>query len=157
VPETSGVYLELYDDVITLVEVSDTEYLEIYDGSFGLPTVLPSEALPFTQAGPLAAGIGTIAYPIKGGSFTILSVAARVGGSPSGSSVIVDVNKNGTTIYTTQASRPTIAPAANEAVVGSHDIASLTTGDYLTIDIDGVGSLTPGSHLVVVIRLQRIS
>lgn len=156
-PETNGVYLEFFDDEIELVEVSDTEYLEIYDGSFGTPTAVAGENLPFTQAGPLQVGIGTTAYPIKGGTFTIVSVAARLAAAPTGSSVIVDVNKNGASIYGNQSFRPTIADGGYDAAVGTHSVSQLVDGDYVTVDIDQVGSTSPGSHLVVVIRLQRIA
>lgn len=155
--ETNGVFIEFYDDEINLVEVDDAEYLEFYDGSFGVPAVLPSEALPFTHAGPLEVGIGTTAYPIKGGSFTILTVAARLASAPSGSSTILDVNKNGASIYGNQALRPTFTVGAHEATVGTHTVADLVEGDYLSIDIDQIGSVDPGAHLVVVIRLQRIA
>ena len=156
-PESNGVFLEFYDDEIDLQEVSDTEYLEIYDGSFGTPTAVAGENLPFTHAGPLQVGIGTTAYPIKGGTFTILTVAAMLASAPTGSSVIIDVNKNGTTIYGNQSFRPTIAAAATQAVAGTHSVSQVTDGDYITVDIDQVGSVSPGAHLVVVIRLQRIA
>jgi hypothetical protein len=154
---TSEVYLEFYDDDTEIVEVSDTEYLEIYDGSFGTPTAVAGENLPFTHSGPLQVGIGTVGYPIKGGTFTILTVAARLTTAPTGSSAILDINKNGTTIYGTQSSRPTFAAGSRDATVGSHSVAQLTDGDIVTIDVDQIGSGTPGSYLTVVIRLQRIA
>lgn len=152
-----GVFLEFYDDEIELVEVSDTEYLEIYDGSFGTPTAVAGENLPFTHAGPLTVGIGTIGYPIKGGTFTILTVAARLSSPPTGSSAIVDVNKNGTTIFGNQSYRPTFAAGDRDAVVGTHTVSQVTDGDVITIDIDQIGSGSPGSYLTIVIRLQRIA
>lgn len=154
---SGGVFLEFYDDEITLVEVSDTEYLEIYEGSFGTPTAVAAENLPFTHAGALTAGVGTIGYPIKGGTFTIVSIAARLGTAATGSSVIVDVNKNGATIYGTQSSRPTFPAGSLNATIGSHTVSQLTDGDFLTVDIDQVGSTSPGTTLTVVVRLQRIA
>jgi hypothetical protein len=155
--DSSGVFLEFYDDEVELVEVSDTEYLEIYDGSFGTPTAVAGENLPFTHSGPLEVGVGTVGYPIKGGTFTILTIAARLSSAPTGSSAIVDVNKNGTTIFGNQAFRPTFAAASRDAIVGTHTVSSLTDGDILTIDVDQVGSTLPGSYLTLVIRLQRIA
>jgi hypothetical protein len=154
---TSEVYLEFYDTETELVEVSDTEYLEIYDGSFGTPTAVAGENLPFTHSGPLQVGVGTIGYPIKGGTFTILTVAARLTSAPTGSSAILDVNKNGTTIFGNQAFRPTFAATSRDATVGTHTVSQLTDGDIITIDVDQVGSTSPGSYLTVVIRLQRIA
>lgn len=152
-----GVFLEFYDDDVELQEVSDTEYLEIYDGSFGTPTAVAGENLPFTHSGPLSVGIGTTGYPIKGGTFTILTVAARLSSAPTGSSAIIDVNKNGTSIFGNQAARPTFAAGSHDSVVGTHSVSQVTDGDILTIDVDQVGSTSPGSYLTVVIRLQRIA
>lgn len=154
---SNGVFLEFYGDDVELVEVSDTEYLEIYDGSFGTPTAVAGENLPFTHSGPLTVGVGTIGYPIKGGTFTILTVAARLTSPPTGSSAIIDVNKNGTTIFGTQAWRPTFAAGSRDAVAGTHSVSQVTDGDILTIDVDQVGSTDPGAYLTVVIRLQRIA
>lgn len=150
-------YIELLSDSVTLIEVSDTEYFEIYDGSFGLPTAIPAENLPFTYSGPLQAGIGLTTYPIKGGTFTILSIAARVSGAPTGSSVIIDINKNGSSIYGNQSYRPTVLDGTYEAVVGTHNVSQVVDGDYLSLDIDQVGSAIAGAYLTVVIRLQRIA
>ena len=47
----------------------------------------------------------------------ILAVKACSLSAPAGSSIILDVNKGGTTIFTTQANRPTIAAAATTATL----------------------------------------
>jgi hypothetical protein len=60
----------------------------------------------------------------------------------------VDVNKNGTTIFTTQANRPTIAIGANTAL-GTPDITALAQNDYLTFDVDQIGSTVAGANLTV--------
>lgn len=113
------------------------------------------EVLPFSSAGALTVKTGTSRFPIKGGTFTIVSVAAMVGTAPTGASVLVDVNKNGTTIFGTAANRPTIAAGSNSATVGTHSVTTVTTGDYLTVDVDQIGSTVAGSDLTVVIRLKR--
>jgi len=115
------------------------------------------ENTPFGYKGTLVVGTGTSRYPIKGGTFQIQTVAAMVGTAPTGASVIVDVNKNGSTIYGTQANRPTIAVSTNSATVGAHTATTVTDGDYLTIDVDQIGSTVAGADLVVVVRMQRIS
>jgi len=84
---------------------------------------------------------------------TITTVRASVGSPPSNQPVIVDVNKNGTTIYTTQANRPSIASGSN-TITAAPDITSLSAGDYLTVDIDQVGSGSAGADLVVSITLN---
>lgn len=115
-----------------------------------------SEVVPFTYGGILSVKTGTARFPIAGGTFEIQSVAAAVGTAPTGAAIIVDVNKNGTTIFSTQANRPTIAASGNTATVGAIGVTSLTTGDYLTVDIDQIGSSAAGQDLTVSIRLQRV-
>ena len=123
----------------------------------GLPVDASWENCPFSQAGTLAVKVGTSRYPVKGGTFQIQTIAAMVDTAPTGAAVIIDVNKNGASLYGTQANRPTIAAGSNGATVGAHTATTVTDGDYLTVDIDQVGSTVAGADLVVVIRMQRIS
>lgn len=123
----------------------------------GLPVDASLENCPFSQQGTLTVKTGTSRYPVKGGTFQIISVAAMVNTAPTGATVIVDVNKNGTTIYGTQGNRPTVAISATSATVGAHTATTVTDGDYLTVDIDQIGSTVAGADLVVVIRMQRIA
>lgn len=57
-----------------------------------------------------------------------------------GQVIIVDVNKNGTTIFTTQASRPQIAATTNTDVSDTPDITTYVQGDYFDIDVDQADS-----------------
>jgi hypothetical protein len=103
----------------------------------------------FSKQGTLTVTTGALRLPIEG-AYTITGVRLTVGTAPTGAALIVDVNKNGTTIFTTQANRPTIAAGANIGGPGTApDVTSLVAGDYLTIDIDQVGSTVAGSDLVV--------
>lgn len=110
--------------------------------------------IAFTRNGALAVLAGTTRFRVPV-NCTILGVAATVGGAPTGASLIVDVNKNGTTLFTNQANRPTIAAGANASGDTVPDITALVAGDYLTIDTDQVGSTVAGSDLVVVVRLRQ--
>lgn len=107
---------------------------------------------PASYSGILSVQAGTVPfYNDTGQTLTITSVRASVGTAPAGAAIIVDVNKNGTTIFTTQSHRPSIAAAAKTAKVTTIDVATLADGDYLTFDVDQVGSSTPGSDLVVTV------
>lgn len=109
----------------------------------------------FGKSGALTVVAGVAQLPIDI-NCTILSVVARVSTAPTGAAILIDVNKNGTTIFTTQANRPSIAAAANaSSVVTNMDVTSLAAGDYLTIDIDQIGSTVAGSDLVVAVRLKE--
>jgi hypothetical protein len=101
----------------------------------------------FTMALEIEPTVGRSRYYVEAPS-TIASVRASVDSSPIGSDVVVDVNKNGSTIFTTQANRPRIAPGQNTDV-SVPDVPSVSAGDYLTVDIDSVGSSYPGAWLTV--------
>lgn len=109
----------------------------------------------YSKQGVLTTTTGTMRLPIDG-TYTIVGTRLMVGTAPTGTSLIVDVNKNGTTIYSTQANRPTIAISANAGGPGTApDVTSLAAGDYLTVDIDQVGSTVAGSDLTVVVIVNK--
>jgi hypothetical protein len=85
---------------------------------------------------------------------TISNVVATVGTAPTGAAIIFDVNKNGTTIFTTQGSRPTIAISGFVDLSSVPDVTTIEAGDYLTIDVDQVGSTIAGANAVVQIEFQ---
>jgi hypothetical protein len=61
----------------------------------------------------------------------------------------VDIDKNGTTIFTNQANRPVINASAFTGFSTSIDVPALADGDYLTSDIDQIGSTIAGANLTV--------
>lgn len=68
---------------------------------------------------------------------TILEVYIKVETAPGGSDTItVDVNKGGTTIFTTQGNRPSITGSGTTDTSGTPDIVSLAKNDEITMDID---------------------
>lgn len=108
---------------------------------------------------PVFARSGTLVVATGQGRFyfesarTILSVRASVGTAPTGAAIIIDVKRNGTTIFTTQANRPTIAiNAFTSGLVTNMDVNTVAAGDYLTVDIAQVGSTAAGADLTVQIR-----
>lgn len=86
---------------------------------------------------------------------TIQKISAYVRTAPTGASLIIDVNKNGTTIFTTQANRPTITSGSNEDASAIPDVTSVLAGDVLEIDVDQIGSGDPGEDLVITIQIQE--
>jgi hypothetical protein len=89
-------------------------------------------------------------------SYQITAITASVGTAPTGDSVIIDINKNGVTIFTTQGNRPTISDGSNIDLSSTPDIDTLSAGDYLTVSIDQVGSSFAGSDLTVQIELTEV-
>lgn len=109
----------------------------------------------FTVSGALTVATGVFRLPIDG-TYTLVGTRLMVNTAPVGADIIVDVNKNGTTIYTTAANRPRILDGANAGGPGSTpDITSLAAGDYLTVDVDQIGSGTAGSNLVVGVIVNK--
>lgn len=123
------------------------------EGSTKVGLLVP---FPFTKSGVQTVYTGTYRFYIDG-DFVVSKVRIGVGTAPTGASLIVDVNKNGTTIFTTQSRRPTISASAFTALnTSTIENGTLTTADYLTIDIDQIGSTIAGSDLVVIVWLQRV-
>lgn len=109
----------------------------------------PAQAI-FTFGGDISVVAGSVRiYNATGQTCTISKVFICLNTAPTGSAVIVDVHKNGTTIFTNQAHRPQIAISGNTGVTTSVDVSSWLDGEYLTVDIDQIGSTIPGSDLTV--------
>lgn len=81
----------------------------------------------------------------------ISAVTAAVTTAPAGSTAIFDLNKNGTTMYTTQGNRPTIAAAGTYVTATNPDVTTWAAGDRIALEVDQKGSGTAGSDLTVVI------
>ena len=82
---------------------------------------------------------------------TITGVRANVSIAPTGADLIIDINKNGTTLYTTQGNRPTILATETSETATLPDVTSISLGDIISIDIDQIGSTVAGGNLSVVL------
>lgn len=98
-------------------------------------------------------GAGRFRFPFDA---IILGTTAAVGTAPTGAAIILDVNKNGTTIYTGGTNRPTIAISGFATTTEpAPAVTTILAGDYLTVDIDQIGSTVAGSDLTVFVRYRR--
>jgi hypothetical protein len=82
---------------------------------------------------------------------TISNVTACVSTAPTGAAILVDVNKNGTTMFTTQGNRPNVAVSTFTDLASAPDVTGVVSGDYITVDVDQIGSTIAGSDLVIAI------
>lgn len=85
---------------------------------------------------------------------TIIKVSARVGTAPTGAALQIDLNKNGAnSIFDSAFS---IAAAASTQSTETFDASyeDLDADDYLTLDIDQVGSTVAGSDLSITIEVR---
>ncbi len=106
-----------------------------------------------TKPGTLAVGNNISLVILAPCALIIDHVRCYAKTAPIGTSIIVDINKEGTTIFTTQANRPTIPAASQKGnKSAAPDVTSLAEGDTVTLDIDQVGSTTAGADLTVEIR-----
>jgi hypothetical protein len=105
----------------------------------------------FTVPGVITTGVGAARYYNDTGQpLTIKGVRISAGTAPTGASIIVDVNINGTTIFTTQANRPSISISGNTSgLVTNMNVTSWANGSYLTVDIDQKGSSAAGADLTI--------
>jgi hypothetical protein len=107
------------------------------------------------QSGNLTAYTGPLNfYNLYSTTLAFQEVHLAVGTAPTGADLICDINKGvgglKTSIFTS-ANRPTIAAGEYTGKSTTFDITTFNDDDYLTIDIDQVGSGAPGSNLVVTI------
>lgn len=105
-----------------------------------LPYALEFKALGYYQVDTNVDGIG---YVWKAG--TIDGVFVSRAGAGASSDTIIDLNKNGTTLYTTSGNRPTIAFNDGDKVISATlpDITSVALGDRITMDIDQIETAAP--------------
>jgi hypothetical protein len=119
---------------------NNAKVITIAGGSLGNPFEVPGVLAVVAEAAP---------QWLVTGDTTINSWYIACDTLGTASSTIVDIHKNGTTIFTDQANRPTLAfnDGNGWAVSGVPDFVDFVAGDILTIDIDQVA--TGAADLVV--------
>lgn len=112
-------------------------------GAYGLNPI-------FTRQGTLATVTGTQRFYVER-SGTLSSVRATVGQPCQGGvPIIVDVLINGATALNT----PLVLYANEYTKLGSIAQTSVVAGDYFTVNINSVGSVTAGANLTVTLVIQ---
>ena len=108
---------------------------------FSFVSTITTGDKPFRWFPPIPVGVEAI----------VNHVFCSLGTPASGSSVIVDVKKNGASIFSSPANRAVIA-AGQIAGVSAYSGTVITATDYLTVEIAQVGAGTPGEDLLVQVR-----
>src|SRR5262249_16708153 len=131
--------------------------VQITDGYSAPQQLLPNaiELISFFSGG--AQTVGTKKWGAVNGNVagTITDVRAYLDTAPTGSSFIVDVLKNGTTIFPTSANRPTIAAGAHASPTAPPDVTSAAAGARITYNAAQIGSTTAGSDLYVSVTIKQ--
>ena len=145
------------DDMDTVwVSVQGGPLTELNAGSEVVESLAYSETKDFYANADLEVREGTLALPIFGGVHEVSGCAALLTTVPVGADVLIDIKKNGTSIFATPADMLRIAAGYSRGVHGDFvQGLLLEDGDSITVDIVQVGSVVPGADLVVSIRLQR--
>lgn len=112
-----------------------------------------TDTIRFVSSGALSAGSGIDGAWIapRAGSIERVTLWRRTAGS-SGSTV-VDVNKNGTTLYTTQSNRPTVTQAAGDNAIDAttdFDVTTFAQDDRIEVDVDAVEAGSPLDLAVII-------
>lgn len=105
--------------------------------------------ITFAKPGTLSVGAGKSRWYSPDFSITLLRIRLAVDTAPTGASLIVDVHKMGTTIFTTQSNRPTITAGGTTAYSGTINVNTMTDGEFLQVEIDQVGSTVPGADMTL--------
>lgn len=145
--QTTGAQAGTLDHGLALTGLTDDDHTQYRLESADI------QSITFTKTGTLAVGTGaTRWYNDTGRSLTLQSARGSVGTQPTGASILIDVNNNGTSVWnTTQANRITIAVSTNTDEGGAFDDTTIADGEYITVDIDQIGSTVAGSDLTVTI------
>ena len=93
-------------------------------------------------------------YNRTGGARTVVGVWVSAATPPTGQPLVVDLNKNGVTMFTTQANRAQVPVGANVGTTAVPDVVTIADGEYLTVDVDQVGSVAAGADVVAGILHQ---
>lgn len=108
----------------------------------------PVEKLRYSNTGNMTAAVKKIFFLVdKPGK--IRSYAFKVGTAPVGATLILDINKNGTSVFTAQGNRPIFADGGLVSSTTAPTTAQNTfiAGDVISIDCDQIGSGTAGADL----------
>lgn len=113
------------------------------------------QLINFSRSNLLSVVVGQtkFVFPVNA---AILGVTASVATAPEGSDIIIDVNVDDISIFA-PVNRPTIPEGqevGSEATIFQDGVVN--AGSYMTVDIDQVGSTTPGDYLGVTVRYKLI-
>jgi hypothetical protein len=142
--------------------VAGAELICVYDGTnfqvIGISNNKLFETIALSdETSDLSTGQSIYSYlPKVNGNWT--SFRIYVDTAPTGSTIIVDIKKNGTTIFSTKltidAGETSSTTAAAAAVIST---AAFTTTDEITVHIDQVGSTIAGTALKLDMYFTRTS
>ena len=114
-----------------------------------------TKSISFYIDGILEAGSNVMSV-INPYNLKITNVYISTDTPPTGANIILDINKNGESIYTTQSNRPSILVNTTTPTTALPDVTNINVGDKISLDIDQTGSTVAGENLSVTIKCEVI-
>lgn len=133
------------------VSINDTR-VQITFKSALLDLPPTNRAFAWFISGTLATGSNQGPRYIVPQDMTIQKVWLRARTAPTGASILIDINKNGSTIWSSQGNRGSISAGQLSGNTEIFNTIELSAGDYLDLDIDQIGSTIAGEDLTVVLE-----
>ena len=149
---------ENFADLVDAIQEAAQEHEHVSGGGAGSGTgnAAPIEiwkTIVFCVPGDLAVGANAAPTVLADEAMTISTVYGYVRTESYESAIIVDVNRNGTTIFTDQGQR--VWMFGTDYDENTPAVTSLNKNDRLDIDIDQVGETTPGADLTIMVRCKQ--
>jgi len=147
-----------YEDTRDYLVNKIVESVGLLYKSLVTPNIGNTPASSPTKWEVLSSGISSFTFTLKGVSLVgedqieflipvainVTDVFIKVDTAPIGADLQVDINKNGTTIFTTQGNRPIISITEFSDTSDTPDITAFAQDDILGISVDQVGSSIAG-------------
>jgi len=114
-----------------------------------------TKTVTMAMPGTLGASVDFPFHLYPGVNGIITKVLLSVTGPPSGSDIVVDVTKNGSSIFTENPHKPRILATQLTGETTAIDVNTVADSDYFSFTIEQVGSTVPGSNLLVHIYVQE--
>lgn len=144
---TAHVFVKDKSGVSTLYCINDAG--TVYELSENTPI------FTFPLSGTLVVGTSLANALIATKALTIVKAYAYAKTGPTGAALIIDLNKNGTSIWNaTPANRLTVADGQQSGSQTAFDTVTLAEGDVITPDIDQVGSTVAGADLTIELKVK---
>ncbi len=124
------------------------------DGTVNLDLSVAKQTKNWYIAGSLSVGTEQGGVWVAPQTLTIEKVYIYCKTVGTAGSTIVDINKNGTTIFTTQSNRPALAfdDQDKKAGSGAPDITNLAEGDVLAVDVDQIAAGAADLDVIIICR-----
>lgn len=125
-----------------------------------IPTIGSEIVVEFAASDVTTAiAVGTVKFSTRARwGLTLTAVRASVVTAPTGSTILIDVNKNGTTVLSTKlmidATELTSVTATTPYVIS---VSAFADDDVISVDFDQVGSTIAGAGVVIALYFTRTS